>query len=289
MNRGVWITLGTALGLVGISGAMLYSRRASAASSPTPGPAPGPTPTPGPAPGPAPVIELAPLPKAAEVKGDLSTNWGETPVDLRPLLMLMEETSRIAGSARVFAVIAYRESRFVTTAHNGNATGEQDERDDSRAAYNNNKGRNPPLRYGEQAADFGSGGLFGALAPYFLWTGVPEVGGKAPLLNAPPELVFQPRAAAFGACVYMQRILKHYRVDDLADIKVGWANPSLLGSGRGGTKYHDVRARFLTDAIALGVDLTDASTIPPKLDPSAWPGVPAVFAALVGALPKELS
>ena len=285
MSRGVWITLGTALGVAGVGGALLYSRRASAASSPMPGP----TPTPGPVPGPPPVIELAPLPKAADVKGDLSTNWGETPVDLRALFMLMEEVARIPGSARVFGTIAYRESRFVTTAHNGNATGEQDERDGSRLAYNNNKDRNPPLRYGAQAAEFGSGGLFGALAPYFLWTGVPEVGSKAPLLNSPPELVFQPRAAAFGAVVYMQRILKNYRVDDIADIKVGWANPSLLGSGRGGTKYHDVRARFLTDAIALGIDLTDASTIPPKLDASAWPGVPAVFAGLVGALPKELA
>lgn len=204
--------------------------------------------------------------------------------------MLMEEVARIPGSARVFAVIAYRESRFVTTAHNGNASGEQDERDNSRLAYNNNPNKEKnPLRYGLQAAEFGSGGLFGALAPYFLWTGVPEVGSKAPLLNAPPELVFQPRAAAFGAAVYMQRILRNYRVDDIADIKVGWANPSLLDSGRGGTKYQAVRANFLTDAIALDIDLTDATTIPPKLDPSAWPGVLVVFAGLVGALPKELA
>ena len=37
------------------------------------------------------------------------------------------------------------------------------------------------------------------------------------------------------------------------------------------------------------IDLADATTIPAKLDPSAWPGVPAVFAGLVGALPKELA
>lgn len=285
MSRRIWVGVGTALGIVGVGGAaLLYSRRASAAGLPPtqtdPKPGAGSTP---------PSIELAPLPKASDVQGDLATNWGETPADLRPLFMLMEEVARIPGSARIFAVIAHRESRFVTTAHNGNATGEQDERDDSRRAYENNKDRNPPLRYGKEAAEFGSGGLFGGLAPYFLWTGVPEVGHKAPLLSAPPELVFQPRAAAFGACVYMQRILKNYRVDDLADIKVGWANPSLLGSGRGGEKYNDVRTRFLADAAAVGVDLSDANTIPPKLDPSAWPGVPAVFAGLVGSLPKELA
>ena len=279
MRRGVWVTLGTALGVAGIGGALLYSRRASAAGLPA---------APGVEPGPAPVIELAPLPKASEVAGDLLRNWGDTPSDLRALFMDMEEVSRIEGSSRVFAVIAYRESRFITSAHNGNAAAEQDERDSSRRAYDNNKGRNPPLKYGEQAADFGSGGLFGELAPYFLWTGVPEVGKMAPLLNAPPELLFQPRAAAFGAAVYMQRLLANYRIDDIADIKVGWANPGLLGSGRGNATYNGVRTRFLADAQTLGIDLNDAATIPPKLDASAWPGVPTVFAGLVGALPKEL-
>jgi len=293
MSR-LWITVGTVLGVAGVGGAaLLYSRRASAASLPAPAPAPGPTPAPAPGPSPAPAplppIDLAPLPKASDVTGDLTTNWGDTPADLRPLFMYMEEVSKIQGSARVFAVIAYRESRFVTTAQNGNAAKEQDERDSSRAAYKNNKDRNPPLKYGDQAAEFGSGGLFGLLAPYFLWTGVPEIGKKAPLLNAPPELVFQPRAAAFGACVYMQRLLANYKIDDIADIKVGWANPSLLKDGRGGTKYNDVRANFLGDAMTLGIDLTDATTIPPKLSASAWPGVPAVFKTIVGALPKEIA
>ena len=275
MNRGIWIALGAT---ASVGGALLFSRRASAASPVVPSAA---EPTP-------PNIDLAPLPRAADVSGDLVRNWGETPVDLRPLFMLMEETSRIVGAARIFAVIAYRESRFVTSAQNGNATGEQDERDSSREAYKNRKDSNPPLRYGELAAEFGSGGLFGLLAPYFLWTGVPEIKEKAPLLNAPPSLLFQPRAAAFGAAVYMQRLLKQYRIDDIPDIKVGWANPTLLGKGRGGETYLSVRKRFLEDAAAVGIDLADLETIPAKLDASAWPGVPAVFAGLVGALPKEI-
>ncbi len=278
MSRGIWVALGAT---ASIGGALLYSRRASAASS-----APS---NAGPAEQTPPVIELAALPRAADVTGDLSRNWGETPVDLRPLFMLIEETARIPGSARVFAGVAYHESHFVTTAHNGNASGEEDEREGSRNAYANSKDRNPPLRYGDQAAEFGSGGLFGALAPYFLWTGVPEIGKKAPLLNAAPTLVFQPRAAAFGAAVYMQRLLSEYRVDDVPDIKAGWANPGLLKKGRGGKKYQEVRTRFLEDVKALGIDLADVDTIPAKLDASAWPGVPAVFAGLVGALPKELS
>jgi hypothetical protein len=275
MKRGIWITLGAT---ASIGGALFVSRRASAASPAATG---GTEQTP-------PTIDLAPLPRATDVHGDLVRNWGETPVDLRPLFMLAEETARITGMARVLAVIAYRESRFVTTAQNGNAAAEQDERDSSRDAYKNRKDSNPPLRYGELAAEFGSGGLFGALAPYFLWTGVPEVKDRAPLLNAPPTLVFQPRAAAFGAAVYMQRLIKQYRVDDIPDIKVGWANPGLLGKGRGGETYLSVRKRFLEDAQTVGIDLADVDTIPLKLDASAWPGVPAVFAGLVGTLPKEL-
>jgi hypothetical protein len=273
-DRSTWIGVGTALGVAGLAGgALLYSRRASAAQ--------GAIPTGAPDTGAAPGNDFLALPTAFDVKGDLSRNWGETPFDIRALFLLMEEASRIVGSARVFSVIAYRESRYVTTAHNGNAAKEQDERDGSRRAYQNNKDRNPALRFGEQAAEFGSGGLFGALAPYFLWTGVPEVGAKAPLLNAAPEIVFQPRAAAFGAAVYMQRILKNYRVDDIADIKAGWANPSLLTTGRGSENYKNVRSRFLADVQTVGIDLNDA-TIPAKLDVSAWPGVPAVFARLVG-------
>ena len=285
MSR-AWVTVATAIGITGVAGgAMFYSRRASAAPAKSAPAKPGQAPSSDP----APLIETAPLPTSADVKGDLSRNWGKTPQDLRPLFMLMEETSRIAGSSRIFAIIAQRESRFVTRAHNGDAVDEQSERDASLRGYNNNKANNPPLRYGDQAAAFGSGGLFGLLAPYFLWTGVPEVGAKAPLLAAPPEIMFQPRAAAFGATVYLQRIIKNYRVDDIPDIKAGWASPSLLGKGRGGDDYNGARARFLADAQALGIDLADALTIPPKLDPSAWPGVLAVFSGLVGAMPKELA
>ncbi len=283
MSRSIWFKLGTLGATLGIGGAVfLAGRRASAASSGTAN-------QPNSGSGDLPPIDLAPLPTAADVRGDLSKNWGDTPIDLRALFMRMEEAAKIAGSARMFSAIAFHESQFITSAHNGNAAKEQDERDDSRTAYDNNKDRNPPLRYGEQAAKFGSGGLFGLLAPYFLWTGVPEVGKRAPLLNAPPELVFQPRAAAFGACVYLQRLLAHYRIDDHADIKAGWASPSLLGKGRGGATYNSVRARFLQDASKLGIDLLDTSTIPAKLDASAWPGVSAVFSALVGALPREIA
>ena len=286
MTRSGWVALGTGVGVAGVFGLMLAaSRRASAAeasSSSSSSPSAGGS-TQGDGDGAAALEDVPPLPTARDVRGDLSRNWGDTPADLRPLFLLAEEQARIAGAGRILAVIAYRESRFVTTAHNGDAPSETTERAASRRAYDRGKDRNPPLRFGERAADFGSGGLFGLLAPYFLWTGVPEVGERAPLLGGPPELVFEPRVAAFAAAVYMQRILKHYRVDDHADLRAGWASPTLLTSARGGQTYGEVRARFVADAGKLGVDLEDRATIPgKKLDPKAWPGVLAVFEGLVG-------
>jgi hypothetical protein len=77
MNRGIWIALGAT---AGVGGALLFSRRASAASPAAPGATPE---------TPRRTIDLAPLPRAADVSGDLVRNWGETPVDLRPLFMLI--------------------------------------------------------------------------------------------------------------------------------------------------------------------------------------------------------
>ena len=215
------------------------------------------------------------LPTADEVPDfDLEQNWGSTPQDLRPLFALLEIASGIQGSGRVFACIAIRESKFVTTAHND----DKSEVDASRAGYENRKAVNPPLRFGDEAANFGSGGLFAALAPYFLWTGVPEVGKKAPLLNAHPEAMFVPRIAGFAATVYLQRLLHAYRVDDIPDVKAGWASPTLLGKGRGSTTYNKVRADLASDVAQLGIDLAQI----PKLSATNWPGVIPVYQRLVG-------
>jgi len=224
------------------------------------------------------------LPTADEVPGfDLLSNWGKTPVKLRPLFALMEEVSKIRGSARIFALIAKRESDFVPTAHNH----DERETDGSRRAYKNARDRNRPLAYGEASGEFGSGGLFAALGPYFLWTGVQEMKGDAPLLNAPPEVVFVPRIAAFGAVVYLQRLLKYYQIDDHADIKVGWRSPDLLKNRRGTSTYKMVRTKFYADAAKLGLDLDDTSTIPKDLTSELWPGAATAFTSLTGITVEE--
>jgi hypothetical protein len=275
------------VGVIGVAALLLRDDDEPANQLPTPTPAPAPTsepaPTPAPTPNaPAPSDTIAALPTAADVPGfDLVRNWGKTPTNLRPLFALMERLSGIDGAGRIFATIAKRESAFVATALNDSEA----ERKASRRAYDNMKDRNPALAYGMQAAEFGSGGLFGALAPYFLWTGVPEEGDAAPLLQSPPNVMFLPRVAGFAACVYLQRLVAHYRLDDHLDIKAGWASPSLLKADRGSKTYQAVRDRFNSDAIELGVDLEDITTIPKTLSAARWPGVPKLFADLVGQLP----
>lgn len=227
-------------------------------------------------------VAALPLPTAAEVKGDLTRNWGGTPKELRPLLLLTEQASGIKGAARILAVVARRESRFAATAHDTDKKAVNASRD----AYDDAVGKWPPLVYGASAREFGSGGLFGALAPYLLWTGVQELGDEAPLLGSPPEVMYFPRVAAFAAAVYMDRILDRYTVLDVPDIKVGWANPGLLSEGRDSPAYLGVRERFLKDAKILGIDLTDATTIPERPTTEAWPGVQEVFDRVVGTLPR---
>lgn len=209
--------------------------------------------------------------------GDTGGNWGKTPLSLRPLFLQAELAASIPGAARFLAIAASRESNWNPLARNASGN----ETKASRNAYEARKATRPALAYGEAAADFGSGGLFGLLAPYFLWAGVPELGGDAPLLARPPSAVFDPAIAAFGAAVYMQRIIAFYPVDDWADVRAGWASPSLLTSARGGADYNAVRTRFAGDAVKVGIDLGDRATIPATPSASGWPGVAAVYAALV--------
>jgi len=297
-SRRPWLIAGgVAAGITAVVGGALYYRARKTGlaptldppkSDPTPSePAPAPPNTePKPAP---PKIEqwwgrVPGLPERTDVPGfDLESNWGSTPSGLRPLFALMERVSQIDGSARIFALISFREAGFKPAAHNDSKS----EVDGSRRGYKNAKDRNLPLKFGDASGEFGSGGLFGALAPYFLWTGVQELKSKAPLLNAPPEVMFLPRVAAFGAVVYMQRLLKYYQIDDHADIKAGWASPTLLKNGRGGATYSAVRTRFYSDAVRLGLDLEDTTTIPKELSSARWPGAATAFEALTGLAVDE--
>lgn len=262
---------------------------------------------------------VLPLPTAADVSAsakDLETNWGSTPRELRPLFMLMEEVSAIRGSGRIFSVISYGEARWKTTARNGDGDTARDKREriGSLRAWNRlakcqqtyrpeeseegfpgtpdfhclpGETPNVPLKYGNRAADFGSGGLFGALAPYFLATGLPEVGkSQMPLRDSDPRIVHLPRVAGFGAAVYLERLINNYTIDDHLDIKVGWGCPCwLVGDAREGNSRKRVRDYFAEHFAEVGIDRSDTSTIPEALNADDWPGVLTVFERLVGTLP----
>lgn len=214
------------------------------------------------------------LPEASELTSDadLETNWGETPEELRPLFMRMEEVSGIEGAGRIYSVIAYGESRWQNDAQNDDAH----EVDASTRALKNGLGRgNPTLKYGDEAAAFGSGGYFGALAPYYLWIGVPTVGKRAPFLDHHPKSMFSPRNAAFHAMYYLYRLIRVnlYTLRDHLDIKAGWAAPALITKSRlDSEKTLGIRAKFSQHAAEVGIDLNDTSTIPTVLSAARWPG-----------------
>jgi len=298
MSKILRFVVGSAV-LTGIGAAALryYQARqqANGQGAGTPPPPPGPTPDESTLPpqpeGPSKPAAISwqnvvPLPVAADVPGDMTRNWGTTPVDLRPLLLQIEAASGIAGAARILALVAAGESEYQATAHNGDEQKESGERTASWRAYWRNKDRNPPLTFGEAAANFGSGGLFGGLAPYALWTGIQELKDKAPLLGSDPRILFLPRVAGFVAAVYLQRLLRNYEIRDHADIKAGWGSVSLLSeAGRKDPDYARIREKFFEKATKVGIDLADEATIPAKLSAANWPGAAAVWGKIVVTLP----
>ncbi len=232
---------------------------------------------------------VLPLPTAADVSGDLETNWGSTPTIYRPLFQLMEEASGIPGSARIYSVISYQEARYVPSAQNGDGDTQRDKNEriySARAWKTMQKFKydatNTP--HGEEASQFGSGGMFGALAPYFLAIGAVSLGkSKAPLLRSRPQIIFLPRIAGFHAVVFLWRLHKQYTIDDILDIKVGWGSPSLLvGESRGGKTFTKIRDGFTAAFDKVGID---RSKLPDKLDMSGFPGVMPVFDKIVKTLP----
>lgn len=203
-------------------------------------------------------------------------NWGTTPAELRPLFLRMEEAAGIPGSARFFAVVSAGESRWNPSAHNDR----DDEVESSRRAYENNAASRPALAYGQAAAAFGSGGLFGQLAPYFLWSASAELKDAAPLLGEPPTAIFQPRLAAYGAVVLLRRLVLHYDVRDVLDARVGWAAVSLLNENRGSATYLEVRSDFAARAQKVGIDL---SRLPARFEAGPFPGFRGAYDLLVSS------
>lgn len=211
----------------------------------------------------------------AAPKASDGANWGSTPEEVRPLLLRAERASRIPGAARFLAIVASRESGFNATAHNE----EPAEVDASRRLYQRAAAERPALAYPASVEAFGSGGLFGMLAPLVAWAGWADLGDRAPFLGEEPTVVFDPRLAAFAAVAHMQQLLRRYPIKSMTDLRVAWAQPSLLGSRDAAQEaaYQAIRARFLADARELGISLSHP-TMPQRPSAAAWPGAAAVLA-----------
>ena len=220
------------------------------------------------------------LPSQSEVPGfDLANNWGATPDELRPLFALMERVSKIRGSARIFALISKQQAGFRSDTHRDSSI----EVFSIRTHYTWESGYNPPLACGDAAVDFGSGGLFRAPAPSFLWSGVDELKDDAPLLNAPPTVIYIPRLAAFGAVVRLQQLLANNAVSAPTELMIGWENDILLKETfKGDLLYKRRLDSLLASAESLRIDLKDTATIPRRLSAKSWPGVARVFTDLTG-------
>ncbi|MBZ5708231.1 hypothetical protein [Nannocystis pusilla] len=212
--------------------------------------------------------------------------WGTTSrgAEFRSVLAKIEEVSRMP--LRLYlSVVANREAGWNRKARNQDKV----EAAASAAAIAAGPGRkNPTPKFATSIAGAGSGGLFGALAPYVAWTGLDE--DFMPYLDEDYTIVEDPIVAAICAAKYYQRIVTYYPTvfaggaptsEDNYRVRLGWANPSKLKSDPAGSLFKAVKGRLDEDLAELGLKITD---LPPP-DASRWPGLKAVVEGMKGLTP----
>jgi hypothetical protein len=212
--------------------------------------------------------------------------WGTTSrgAEFRSVLTKVEEVSRMPLRLYLSAV-ANREAGWNRKARNQDKV----ETAASAAAIAAGPGRkNPTPKFATSIAGAGSGGLFGALAPYVAWTGLDE--DFMPYLDEDYTIIEDPIVAAICAAKYYQRIVTYYPTvfaagtptpEDNYRVRLGWANPSKLKSDPAGSLFKAVKGRMDEDLAELGLKITD---LPPP-DASRWPGLKAVVEGMKGLTP----
>jgi hypothetical protein len=181
-------------------------------------------------------------------------------------------------------VVANREAGWSRTARNKTKVEVKASAD---GIDNGIKRGNPAPKFAASIRDAGSGGLFGALAPFVAWTGMDE--GYMPYLDEDWPIIEDPIVSAVFAAKYYQRIVGGGRYPVFADpskpspednyrVRLGWASPSALKSSPNGTLFQNVKKRFDIDLAELGLKISDLS--PPNAE--QWPGLKAVVAGLKG-------
>ncbi len=201
----------------------------------------------------------------------------------RPLFTKIEEVTGMP--LRLYlCVVANREAGWSRTARNKSKVEVKASQD---GIDNGIKRGNPPPKFASSLREVGSGGLFGALAPYVAWTGFDE--GYMPYLDEDWAIIEDPIVSAIFAAKYYQRIVGGGRYPVFANpakpapednyrVRLGWASPSALKSSPDGTLFQNVKKRFDIDLAELGLKISDLS--PPNA--AAWPGLKAVVAGMKG-------
>lgn len=209
--------------------------------------------------------------------------WGTTNLgaEYRALFTKIEQVTGMP--LRLYlCVVANREGSWQRTARNKTAKEVKASKDGIEGGLS--RGNTKP-QFSDSIAQAGSGGLFGALAPYVAWTGSDE--GFMPYINADWTVIEDPIVAVICAAKYYQRIVTFYPTvfagpkatsEDNFRVRLGWANPSVLKSDPNGKLAGEVRGRMEEDLAELGLKIGD---LPP---PSSigWPGLKAVFDAMKG-------
>ena len=211
--------------------------------------------------------------------------WGTTKrcEQYRPLFTKLEEVTGMP--LRLYlCVVANREAGWSRTARNKSKVEVKASAD---GIDNGLKRGNPAPKFAASIRDAGSGGLFGALAPFVAWTGMDE--GYMPYLDEDWPIIEDPIVSAVFAAKYYQRIVGGGRYPVFADpakpspednyrVRLGWASPSALKSSPNGTLFQNVKKRFDIDLAELGLKISD---LPPP-NAEQWPGLKAVVAGLKG-------
>ena len=201
----------------------------------------------------------------------------------RPLFTKIEAVTGMP--LRLFlCVVANREAGWSRSARNQSKVEVKASTD---GIDNGLKRGNPAPKFAASLREAGSGGLFGALAPYVAWTGFDE--GYMPYLDEDWMIIEDPIVAAICAAKYYQRIVGGGRYPVFANpakpapednyrVRLGWASPSALKDSPDGTLAQNVRKRFDVDLAELGLKISD---LPPP-NAAAWPSLKAVVAGMKG-------
>lgn len=210
--------------------------------------------------------------------------WGTTKLgeEYRPLLKKIEQVTGMP--IRLYlSVVANREAGWNRKIRNTDAV---ETAASKRAIEAGPERGNPPPKYSASLAGAGSGGLFGALAPYVAWTGLDE--DYMPYLDEDYTIIENPIVAAICAAKYYQRIVTYYptvfatpgtpRSEDHYRVRLGWARPEKLKNDPAGELFKAVKGRMDEDLAELGLKITD---LPPP-NSARWPGLRAVVEAMQG-------